>query len=176
MCKTTSQHSSSLVGKMNHFRSLREKNNSCNRYFHGQTNSNNPFFLCNLFLTSYRWNKIWGERGERFSPSCFHTIMEIQIQIKIIQSPSVPSSASSWWLSNAYFPLALFRLVLPVCDETGESRLLKNVNFPHDMEAGRFTKLLLLPRSALGRVKMSAGERRNKEAVGWNIKKVSVHV
>lgn len=117
LCITTSQHSSSLAGKMKHFRSLKEKK-FLNRYFHGQTNVNNPFFLCNLFLTSYRWNKNWGERGERFSPSSFYTIIETWIKIKIKQSPALPFSAGLLWLSSAYFPLALFRLVLPVCDET----------------------------------------------------------
>ena len=109
LCITTSQHSSCL---------LFWENKHLYRYFHGQTSLNNPFFLCNLFLTSYRWNKSWGERGESFLPSCFHTIVETGIKIKI-KSPSVPS-ASSWWLSSAYFPLALFRLLLPVYDETEE--------------------------------------------------------
>lgn len=104
---------------MKHYRPLREKE-PCDRYIYGQISLNNSSFLCNLFLTSYRWNNSWGKRGERCLPSCFHKIMEIIIKMKIKQSPSVPSSANSWWPSSAYFPLALFRLVLPVCDETEE--------------------------------------------------------
>jgi len=42
---------------------------------------------------------------------------------------------------------------------------LKNVNFPHDREAGHSTKVLSPPRAALGRVQVPARERWNKEAV-----------
>lgn len=97
------------------------------------------------------------------------------MQIKIKPSFPVPSSASSWWPSSAYFPLVLFRLVLSVCEETEEKEQSpEKSELSTQHEAGRFAKLLLSPRSVLGRMKMSTGDRYNKEVVGC-CKKVSAN-